>query len=162
MEKSMKNSLILLLPLFLIMSCASIVKGTNQQVKIDSEPTAQIQVIADSGQVYYEGKVPTSIKLPKKNSYTVKFTKDGYEGKTVPITQSFETWYIGNLLCGGIPGFVVDAVTGAMYKLEPNHINVNLAEVTTTRGEKTEYLVFQTYDQNGDLRTMLVPIERAL
>jgi len=46
--------------------------------------------------------------------------------KTTKIEGTMDGWYIGNLLFGGILGFlVIDPATGAMWKL-PNIESVNL------------------------------------
>jgi len=35
-------------------------------------------------------------------------------------------WVFGNIIFGGIPGLVVDAITGSMYILQPEQIQAEL------------------------------------
>jgi hypothetical protein len=36
-------------------------------------------------------------------------------------------WVWGNLVFGGIPGLAIDAITGGLYKLAPEHVMATLA-----------------------------------
>ena len=139
--------------------CATILAGTDQSVTLNSTPAAHVVVKANSGQVVYEGQAPATVKLPKKYTYSVEITLEGYQKQTVPIMQSFNALYLVNILCGGLVGLIIDPITGAMWNLEPNEINITMKTAMngTTR---TYYVVFAALDDQGRVRTVAVPMSR--
>lgn len=56
----------------------------------------------------------------------------GYEPYELALNQTVSGWLAGNIVFGGIIGLVVDAMTGGMYKLEPNQITANLTKMVST------------------------------
>lgn len=142
----------------LIVGCATIISGTKQNVSINSTPASAMVVVKTTGGVeFFSGATPATCKLPRKNEYIVYINLEGYKEKQIPINKDINMWVIGNLLCGGVLGFVIDAVDGAMWKLEPETIHVTL--VTALKdGVKTKYAVFGALDDNGQLRTLAVPL----
>jgi hypothetical protein len=53
-----------------------------------------------------------------KESYVIRYSRPGYEDKTVNVECKLNGWYFGNILFGGAIGLlIVDPATGAMYKL---------------------------------------------
>lgn len=135
----MKKSIISLLSLsILISSCASIVSKSSYPISIKSTPSkAKISITNKKGLEVFTGSTPTSIELSASNgffsraSYSVKFEKEGYSTKVVPINFKVDGWYFGNILLGGVIGLlIVDPATGAMYKLDTEPINETLIEST--------------------------------
>ncbi len=131
-------SIVALTFLLFISGCASIVSKSNYPVAINSMPEgATITITAKNGQQIYKGKTPTTVTLKSGAgfftgaSYSVAFEKPGYEPQTAVIEKQLDGWYIGNILFGGVIGFlIVDPATGAMWKL-PDSISVILAEKTS-------------------------------
>ena len=117
----------------MIGGCASIVSKSNQSVVVSTEPNEAELVIKDSkGWIVYKGKTPSIVTLPKSDgsyfggeTYEVYLEKEGYSSQVVVIESNISGWYLfGNFFFGGLIGwFIVDPLTGAMYKLEPNKIN---------------------------------------
>lgn len=139
--------------------CATIFKGTNQDIRITSTPANATVVIKTSGGVeVFNGTTPATAKLPKKKEYIVTVKMDGYKETNVMVNQGFEAWTIGNLLCGGVIGLVIDAVDGAMWKLEPDQIMVTLATASLENGQTRLYAVFYGMDADGQLRSTAVPM----
>lgn len=107
---------------------------------INSNPSESAITITNSkGMEVYKGNAPASVILKasegffKKASYQVKFTKDGYQEKVVPLSCKVDGWYWGNLVFGGLIGFlIVDPATGAMYKLERDFLNETLTPSPVT------------------------------
>lgn len=159
----MKNSK-LLISVFIVVSllfvsCATIIKGTNQDISINSTPQKANVVVKTTGGVeVFSGTTPTTVKLPKKKEYVATISLEGYKEVSVQITQSFEAWTIGNLLCGGPIGLIVDAVSGAMWKLEPDQIQITLVTASLDGGAYRMYAVFEALDDQGQLRTLTVPL----
>jgi hypothetical protein len=133
----MKVKIRLLMSIIAIMaisSCASIVSKSSYPVMINSDPSeSSISITNSKGMEVYKGNTPATVVLKssegffEKASYQVKFTKEGYQEKIVPIYCKVDGWYWGNLVFGGIIGFlIVDPATGAMYKLEREFLNERL------------------------------------
>jgi len=142
-----------------ISGCATIIKGTSQDISIQSNPSnAKVVVKTTGGIEVFSGVTPASAKLAKKKEYIVTVTLDGYKEGTVMLSQSFEAWTIGNILCVGIIGLIVDAVDGAMWKLEPDQIMVTMATASLENGETRLYAVFYALDSNGQLRSTAIPM----
>ena len=132
--------------------CATILKGTSAPVSINSTPSsASVEIKRSDGIVVGQGQTPMTVKLGKGKDYSVIISLDGYQDQTVPILKTgVETAVFGNLCVGGIPGLVVDFVSGAMYKLEPGTINVSLKEVTARDGSDPAIYAFLTFvDEDG-------------
>jgi hypothetical protein len=146
----------------LIVGCATIFKGTDQAINISSSPSAAKVIIKTTGGVQvFDGVTPVVTKLSKKNEYLVTLTLEGYKETTVNIMKNgIEGWFWGNLLCGGVIGIVIDAVNGAMYKLAPDQISVSLTTAQNMKGEQVLYAVLYALDNNGQLRSLAVPIEK--
>lgn len=169
-----------------VTGCATIIKGTSQDISVDSNPGgAQVTVTQNSGVEVFKGATPAKLSLSKKHEYTVSVKLAGYQEARVPVTQHLSGWFFGNLLCGGLLGMVIDAVDGAMYNLEPENVSVTLvqvapgtaqpppppaqqpeappsgAKIDVQGGEKAKpvlYAVFYAKDADGQLRSMAVPM----
>ncbi len=128
--------------------CASIIKGTTQNVSIKSNPTsAGVKVYKSEGGVLVgEGTTPYLVELKRGSGffsggrYRVVVEKPGHAKKEIEITASANGWYIaGNLLLGGLIGWlIVDPATGAMWSLEPDDVTIELGP---QQGEKTAVLL---------------------
>ena len=58
-----------------------------------------------------------------KESYTITLQLKNYETKQIKVECKLNGWYFGNILIGGLLGFlIIDPATGAMYKLENDGI----------------------------------------
>ncbi|NOZ26417.1 MAG: PEGA domain-containing protein [Nitrospirae bacterium] len=159
-------SIVSLVTLLFVSGCASIVSKSSYPVAINSFPDgATITITARNGQQIYKGKTPTTVTLKSGDgfftgaSYTVTFEKPGYEPQTAVIEKQLDGWYIGNILFGGLIGFlIVDPATGAMWKL-PDGINVTLAEKTSTFViDGKELKVVFLDDVPAKLRSQLVKV----
>ncbi len=99
-------------------------------------------------------------KLVKGKDYIVTISLDGYQPQTVSILKGdveFGTGVCGNILCTGLLGLLVDHFSGALYKLEPNTINVSLQKVAATSGDDEVLYAFLTIvDEDGKQSTTAV------
>ena len=136
---SKKITSLLLTGVFLS-SCASIVSKSSYPISINSTPSqAKIIITNKKGIEIYAGNTPATLKLKAgsgffgKAHYQVKFSKDGYDTKTVPVNFKLDGWYFGNLLIGGVLGMlIIDPATGAMYKLDTEFLNETLSKSTAS------------------------------
>lgn len=121
------------------LGCASIVSKSEWPVRIGSTPEQADITITDigEGKKVFIGKTPTTVTLSSKGgyfkgkTYRVAVSKEGYMPQTAEIRSTMNGWYIGNLLFGGLIGFlIVDPLTGAMWTLDPKDINLILEKKT--------------------------------
>ena len=114
--------------------CATIVSPSSYPVRIMSMPDqAEVSIINLSGREIFRGQTPATARLDasagyfKKAVYQINISKEGYEPKSFVIKADLNGWYLGNLLFGGIIGFlIVDPLTGAMYKIDTTLLNTEL------------------------------------
>ena len=135
-----------------MVGCATILKGSSAPVSISSTPSsANVEIKRADGIVVEQGQTPMTVKLGKGKDYIVTISLDGYQTETASVLKGgVEGAVIGNLLCGGIPGLIVDIASNSMYKLEPSTINVQLKEVTAQDGSDTAIYAFLTIvDEDG-------------
>jgi hypothetical protein len=119
-----------------LIGCASIMgKGSPETLNIRSTPDqADVAIHDENGMKVFTGKTPTMASLEKKKSYfsgkkyTVKITKPGFADHQTTVDTNAGGWYIGgNILLGGLIGwFIVDPLTGAMWTLDTNELNIPL------------------------------------
>jgi hypothetical protein len=122
--------------LLALTGCASIVNGSSQRVGINSIPSgASVKVLDGDMNVAHMGTTPCSVKLDRGDGffssadYSVIIEKDGYHPVQMQIRGSLGVgWYlIGNLFSWDIWGWLIlDPLTGAMWNLEPERVNVSL------------------------------------
>lgn len=75
------------------------------------------------------GQTPTTVNL-KRNADPCKLnlSKEGYEDSSVVFAKAVSGWVWGNLLFGGIPGWIIDAADGAMLNRTPDSASVTLVK----------------------------------
>ena len=125
---------------FLCTNCATIVSRCRYPVNINSNPSgANITIVDKHGLQIYKGATPAVVTLKagagyfSKAEYQIQFSMAGYDPQTLPVTFHFNGWYIGNIVFGGIIGWlIVDPLTGAMWKIDTNFINTTLSKKTAS------------------------------
>ncbi len=134
----MKKPIFLVLTVIVLVSltsCASIVSDSTYPVSITSKPNeAKITISDSNNRIVYQGKTPALVSLEastgffQKASYIIRFEKEGFDDSLYTLTSKVDGWYWGNLLIGGVLGMVIiDPLTGAMWKLDPN-VSIQLTE----------------------------------
>lgn len=118
-------------------SCATIVSGSKQNVKFESNPS-QATILIDEVEV---GKTPFEIKLSRKSEHEVLIKMDGYKNYQTTLTKKFNAWYLGNILIGGLVGLIIDPVTGAIYNLTPKQVNAEMTKGTAFNYKKGDVYV---------------------
>ena len=103
----------------LFAGCSTIVKGTEQQVSVNTPgvPGAlcQLQSPAIGTRTV---QTPANITLPKsKNNVAVSCTAQFYSPGVNTLASHTEAMAAGNVLFGGIIGLGIDAASGAMKHL---------------------------------------------
>lgn len=123
-------------------ACATITRGTTQEVVVESTPPGAA-VRTTTG--FTCEATPCTFKMPRKEGFDVTVSKDGYKPATVTVESKMSgggaAGMAGNVIAGGIIGMGVDATSGAMMDLVPNPVAVTLepagsapAAAATTEG----------------------------
>jgi hypothetical protein len=107
--------------------CATIVRGTTEEVAIQSEPPgAQAKTSNGFGCL----ETPCVITVPRKDPFILTVAKAGYRPEQITVGTAVQgggtAGLAGNVLAGGIIGVVVDASNGAANDHVPNPVIVEL------------------------------------
>ena len=137
--------------IFLLMStsCASIFGHSNYNVSINSLPSeAQLKITNSKGVEVFSGYTPATVRLKsgegffRKATYTLTFSKPGYDSYQTQINSSIQPWYFGNILFGwGLGMIIIDPLTGAMWQIDQ------------------EIQIYSLQDIPTGLRTSLIPLK---
>jgi hypothetical protein len=109
--------------------CASVTRGTTENLSIASTPSGAEAII--SGLENPTTCVtPCSVVVKRNADISVTIQKPGFEPQVIPLTRDIQTagaaGFAGNILAGGLVGMGVDAVTGAARDHKPNPVIVTL------------------------------------
>lgn len=101
--------------LLLLPACATIVKGSSQDIAVNSSPgAASCQIAKGTAQIATIPVTPGTARVSRSSEpVTVTCMKQGYETTAFVAPSSVNGWIFGNLLFGGLVGIIVDASTGA-------------------------------------------------
>ncbi len=140
----MRNSfwvIIIFLMMVFASGCATITTGRYQRVPIDSNPQ-EANVSVSSG---YRGVTPCSFDLQRNKDHVIKIAKKGYQTAQVTLKKTICGSTAGNLIIGGVIGLGVDAISGAMFKLVPENVYVDLVP-----GEESQVVVIEPPKQKPE------------
>lgn len=152
----MKRCLAFLLAACLLSSCATIKRGRDEVITVDSDPSGANATIKCANNISASGTTPARLTIPRKaDGCRVDIEKSGMKTQKVQLERGFNSDYWLNFIpAGGFPlsaiaafsdggsdslavaalgagvfgaaGLIVDRVTGAMYDHDPNVIKVTL------------------------------------
>jgi hypothetical protein len=111
------------------LGCASVTRGTTENISISSTPAGATADI--SGLDVPTACITPCAVLAKRNAdITVSISKEGYQPQVIPLTKEVPgagaAGFAGNILAGGLVGMGVDAATGAALDHKPNPVIVTL------------------------------------
>lgn len=119
----------------LLSACASIMSGTSQSIKVDSNPPGArvfVGVKSRGGQNLASpiavGITPAQVKLQRKDG-VMFLEKDGYETAQVSLHRTMNLWVIGDIVLGSPLSIGIDTSTGAAKSYDPDEYLVNLIPV---------------------------------
>lgn len=126
-----KKTIYLIMTIFLLSSCASMMRGDGEVVLISSNiEKTNIKIVNSIGDTVFQGQTPTSVYLLNKESfkgYTLYATKDGYSDIKTEIGHKDSNWIFGNaifLFPAYLIGFFIDIATDKAFY--PDNENINL------------------------------------
>jgi hypothetical protein len=102
-------------------SCSTIVKGTEQQVSVNTPgvPGAMCQ-LQSPGIGTRTVQTPANVVLPKsRHSVAVSCSAQCFSPGVGTLGSHTEVMTAGNIVFGGLTGVGVDAASGAMNKYDP-------------------------------------------
>lgn len=109
--------------------CATVTRGTTNQVQIVSQPSGATARTS----LGHQCNTPCTLQMGRKDEFSVTFTMPGYEEQTVNVKTQLAgagaAGFAGNVLVGGIVGMGVDAVTGSTLEHLPNPVTVVMQPV---------------------------------
>jgi len=104
-------------------SCATILNGTSQQIGVTSSPTNAKVFLNDN----LQGTTPLVLSIKRKNkTHKVRIELEGFEPYEIFLTRKVSLAVLGNIICGGCIGLVVDLISGGIYRLTPESIDARL------------------------------------
>jgi len=114
-----KITVLILLCVYLT-SCATLFKGTSEEINFNSNPVGA-EIWIDGIKM---GKTPVAFKLSVKKTYVIEF-KFQNESKTVNLNNHVGAGWIILDVLAGLVGVIVDAATGAWYSFDQKNINID-------------------------------------
>ncbi|MGB1540116.1 MAG: hypothetical protein ACPG80_04090 [Rickettsiales bacterium] len=118
----------ILLLAFILSGCSSIVKGSQQEVEVQTSGAGCAQCkLSNSKGEYYTNCTPGKIKV--KRAYgplDVNCSGRGIQGKK-EVDSHINGWFFGNIFIGGLIGMGVDSLTAAAWDY-PETINVQMSQ----------------------------------
>ena len=97
---------------------------TTQEVEIKSTP-ANAKIVIDGRKF---GTTPQTVNIERGKDHIIKLSLDGYDLYETQMTGKISAWFWFNVFNGIIPGMLVDMITGSMYSLYPETINIELQQ----------------------------------
>lgn len=125
------------MPLILLTGCASIMHGTRQTIGISSYPT-NAEVWVDNN---YAGKSPTFVHLTRKDNHFIRLELEGYETYEAVLTHQVSGWVFGNIVFGGLPGLAIDAISGGLYQLTPDQLQIEMCKDNFAACKSDEFYI---------------------
>jgi hypothetical protein len=113
-------SILLVAAAVLAGGCATVIKGTSQEISVTTDPAAaacQLKMAGASlGNI---DSTPGTLRVKKgQGDIEVVCKKAGYADASGIVSSSLEGWTFGNILLGGVIGVVVDASSGALHEYQ--------------------------------------------
>ena len=120
--KKLISLFVVFLMLLMLNSCSTVFNTSSQEVEITTTPQ-HAKILVD-GKKY--GMTPQIINLERGSNHVIKLDLDGFEPYETQITRKTSAWVWFNVLNGFVPGFIFDYLSGSMYSLYPDNINIEL------------------------------------
>ncbi|MDZ7705581.1 MAG: hypothetical protein U5L04_13990 [Trueperaceae bacterium] len=159
----MKRIALLVLPaaMLLLSSCATVVTGASPtNFTANSTPQgATVVAVALQGSERLSTTTPGTLSLSKGSDYELTFSLEGYESEIIVVRRSINGWFWGNIIIGGIPGWIIDYATNSMWKHNMTIANVDFTNPTAMEdGSVIAEATLQIYDDEGNPYLARVPI----
>ena len=130
-----KSVITIVVVLFVISGCATIMSGTTQKVTFDSDPSGAKVVIGKKkkkdGETtmvdsYDAGVTPLTVELSRRQSTIVQISMEGYKTKEVELKRKMNNWVLGDLALTSPLSTSIDTSTEACNEYKPGQYMVTL------------------------------------
>jgi hypothetical protein len=125
----MKKLSIVAAAALVLAGCATVTRGTTNQIQIVSEPAGATARTS----LGHQCSTPCTLQVGRKDEFSVSFTMPGFEDQTVVVKTQLAgagaAGFAGNVLVGGVVGMGVDAATGSTLEHVPNPVSVVMRPV---------------------------------
>lgn len=106
--------------------CATVTRGTTNQIQIVSEPSGATARTS----LGHQCSTPCTLQVGRKDEFSVTYSMPGYAEQTVVVKTQLAgagaAGFAGNVIAGGIVGMGVDAATGSTLEHVPNPVSAVL------------------------------------
>ncbi|MFN3892290.1 MAG: translation initiation factor 2 [Beijerinckiaceae bacterium] len=127
----MHRIIVLSLAGVLLAGCATVTRGTTNQIQIVSEPSGATARTSMGHQCV----TPCTLQVSRRDEFSVTFALPGYEDQTVLVKTQLAgagaAGFAGNVVAGGVIGMGVDAAMGSTLEHVPNPVSVAMKQVAT-------------------------------
>lgn len=111
----------------LMTGCATILSGSTQKITVHSTPPGAHVKFG-----YQSGFTPITFEIPKGKDYPLIVSR-GSDQQVITLERKLDPTTFLNVIPPFWPGFVVDAVTGAITKYETDMIHVDFSTARTVK-----------------------------
>jgi len=77
------------------------------------------------------------VEMTRKDSHIVRIELEEYQPYEATFSRQLSGWAFGNIVFGGIIGLAVDGISGGLYMLTPEQIQVELRSNHITYSKKS-------------------------
>jgi PEGA domain-containing protein len=113
---------ICLLMIVALSGCATVIRGTSEDLQIYSTPAGAAASLSD-GQTC---TTPCSVKIARGKAYQVTLAKDGCEAQTQLISPQIAGSGVAEAVVFGVAGGAVDVADDAVYDSQPNPLSATM------------------------------------
>ena len=155
------GSMVTIIAVFCL-GCGTVTTGGKQEIRLASVPEGATVVSTKAGigaKMTYT--TPATVSFERKGHYVISFDKEGYESQQIELQKSMRGWMLVWDIVLFPVGVVVDAITGAWYRLEPDQVSVTLTKQSSSIDgpEQIQILISNRTPVRGWLRLMsAVPV----
>lgn len=110
--------LVLLVTVFLFSSCATVTRGRNEVISVDSNPAGATATITCAGDISATGITPARLTIPRRaDGCSVHVEKSGTKAESIVIERGFNSSYWLNFIipAAGITVAAVDSLSFVGY-----------------------------------------------
>ena len=109
-------------------SCATLFSGSKANITVDNNrPVTESVTLTVDEKTYYNVDFPAKIRIKRGFKPThITAKANGYTDGSATVNKKFNGTSLWNIVLGGVPGYAIDAATGAMMKPTENHYMLNM------------------------------------
>lgn len=120
-------------------ACATVTKGTNEDVQFTSNPVG-VKVETSNGM---QCTTPCILRVERKQKFVATF-KHGAVTRTINVStqvrESGGAALAGNILAGGVIGIGIDAATGSSLDHIPNPVHADFSKPQSEQINAAEFV----------------------